>query len=268
MKLAIHTSTERVFQELQHTLPQALLLAGVQGVGLKTIALRLADTQLMRMLSPTNKDGELDAISGSITIEEVRALYGTTKGKSTSAQIVIIDDADKMTRQAQNAFLKLLEEPPVSVHFILTAHTAESLLPTIRSRLQIVHIPPITMVQSKAMVVGQDNQKQLLFIAAGRPAELYKLINQPRYFEQQSKLFTRAKNFLHSPMYQKIIILTAIKSRTEAIQFIDTVVIVVRVSLASSARPETIHELSGLLRARDQIIMNGSLKLQLLRAVV
>ena len=52
----------------------------------------------------------------------------------------IIEDADTMNQQAQNAFLKLLEEPPERAAFILCAANAAALLPTVRSRCETLRI--------------------------------------------------------------------------------------------------------------------------------
>lgn len=58
-------------------------------------------------------------------------------------RIVIVDDADTMTRPAQNAILKILEEPPPAALVILVAHRLGALLPTIRSRARILPFAPL-----------------------------------------------------------------------------------------------------------------------------
>ena len=75
----------------------------------------------------------------SIRVEDIRevredAYILSIEGKQ---KFYIIKDADLMTVQAQNAFIKLLEEPPDNVNFILICRTATSLLATVRSRCQI-----------------------------------------------------------------------------------------------------------------------------------
>jgi len=56
---------------------------------------------------------------------------------------VIIHGAEKLTLEAQNAILKTLEEPPPNTILILTVPNEDFLLPTIVSRCQIIHLPPI-----------------------------------------------------------------------------------------------------------------------------
>lgn len=78
--------------------------------------------------------------AGSIGIDLIRHVIETTskqpfEGKRT---VVVLFDAHKMTIEAQNAFLKVLEEPPASAVFILVTEFPDQLLPTITSRCQVV----------------------------------------------------------------------------------------------------------------------------------
>ncbi len=60
-----------------------------------------------------------------------------------SYRVVIVDPADDMNTNAANALLKNLEEPPRRTIFILLAHSPGALLPTIRSRCQILRLAPL-----------------------------------------------------------------------------------------------------------------------------
>jgi len=74
---------------------------------------------------------------GSISVDDIREQVGATVGVkpySGAHKVYIIDDADLLTEQAQNALLKTIEEPPEYAIFFLLAQNAEALLPTIRSR--------------------------------------------------------------------------------------------------------------------------------------
>ncbi|KQC03365.1 MAG: hypothetical protein APR54_09510 [Candidatus Cloacimonas sp. SDB] len=59
-------------------------------------------------------------------------------------KIILVEDADMMTRQASNAFLKTLEEPPEDTVLILTTSRLNSLLPTILSRCQKIPFNPVS----------------------------------------------------------------------------------------------------------------------------
>lgn len=87
-------------------------------------------------------DEKTGLIKGSVPVDEIRKIapfMRKTASVENGWRIVIIDDADTMTRQSQNSLLKILEEPPEKSLLILIAHRAGALLPTIYSRC--VHIP-------------------------------------------------------------------------------------------------------------------------------
>ena len=79
----------------------------------------------------------------SIKIESIRQLQEACKyGPSQSRYFIgLIYGADTLTLQAANALLKTLEEPPQNVIFILLTHNAMDILPTIRSRSQLLEFP-------------------------------------------------------------------------------------------------------------------------------
>ncbi len=87
-------------------------------------------------------DDKTGILKASVPVEEIRKIAPFMQKTSSVAggwRIVIIDDADTMTRSSQNSLLKILEEPPEKSLLILVAHRAGALLPTIYSRC--VHIP-------------------------------------------------------------------------------------------------------------------------------
>ena len=121
--------------------PHAILIEGAEGAGKSTIASYLAAKVLNIEPSklanyPYFKQIQPD---GSISIETVRGLHEFAKLRTLGAaqirRIIIMENASQMTREAQNAFLKLLEEPPADTMIILTVVSAHNLLPTIVSRV-------------------------------------------------------------------------------------------------------------------------------------
>ncbi len=82
----------------------------------------------------------------NITISQIRELNLAVSSKPNEAKIrvVMIVDADLMNTQAQNALLKLLEEPPDKTIFILLAQKESLLLATIQSRSRKIRFTPMT----------------------------------------------------------------------------------------------------------------------------
>ncbi len=81
----------------------------------------------------------------SILIEQIRILIKQTYRMPFQARrkVFILFHADRMNINTQNAFLKVLEEPPPHTHFLLACEGEGTLLPTIRSRCQPITLPPL-----------------------------------------------------------------------------------------------------------------------------
>jgi hypothetical protein len=73
-------------------------------------------------------------------IPEARELTVWTARRSFSGRKVFLISAEKITLEAQNALLKTFEEPIADTHFFLVVHEEDQLIPTLRSRMQIVRL--------------------------------------------------------------------------------------------------------------------------------
>lgn len=84
--------------------------------------------------------------AASLDVEQIRKVAPFLRLSASEGgwRIVIIDDADTMNRNAQNALLKILEEPPANTLIILIAHRAGALIPTIRSRARVINFEPLS----------------------------------------------------------------------------------------------------------------------------
>nr|WP_122012003.1 DNA polymerase III subunit delta' [Maliibacterium massiliense] len=93
----------------------------------------------------------------SIGVEQVRALAREVFVRPFEAQmkVFIIEQADAMTTQAQNALLKTLEEPPADTAFFLLSDNMDLLLPTIRSRCGLMQAPRLSLAQLQAHLEGK-----------------------------------------------------------------------------------------------------------------
>lgn len=159
--------------------PNSLLLAGDEGIGKRQFAIELCRSLIcvdttgreacgvcpacrragtFTFPKPDDKDahkrvifsdhpdvGMVIAYNRNISVEAIRHLESEANFRPYEARsrFFIIDNADKMNDPAANALLKTLEEPPAGSHIFLVTSRADSLLPTIRSRCQILRFAPV-----------------------------------------------------------------------------------------------------------------------------
>lgn len=270
-----HADTEELIARLSDDLPQGILLKGAVGVGLLTTARRIADKALVNIVRPTDRDGNImEDGSGEIRIAQIRALVAQTRGISTTRRVIIVDDADKMNLPAQQAFLKLLEEPTDNTHFILTAHISQTLLPTIRSRVQSHLIKPISSEQSLELIqtyreTDQRRIQQLLFLAEGRPAELATLLEDKEYFARQVTAVEDARQLLQGNGAARVGIVQKYHSdRSGTLLMLEQAIRIIRATLKRQPTPKIITSADHLAQLHQRIAANGNIRLQLLDFVV
>lgn len=173
---------ERPLRVLRRTLasgriPHAYLFWGPDGIGKERVAREVARCLLCadrgaveraeacgtcgacrRVAAGDHPDLHVRAPAGSsISVAEVRSLQETLSYRAfeRGRKVAIIRDAYRLTREAANALLKTLEEPPAGTHIVLLAHHRNQLLPTLVSRCQALRFDPIAVDAVKRLLVDR-----------------------------------------------------------------------------------------------------------------
>lgn len=201
---------------LKNTLPHAFLVVGAYGSGKKTLALELAAA-----LNCENRNNEnyalpchecntcrrirenlfadlhfvkRDSKKMSIGVEEIHKMRDDMilSANESDYRIYVIDEAEKITPQAQNAMLTILEEPPAGVVILLLASEADKILTTIKSRTQIIAMQRFSSSEllgflkeksDKARtleITDEEKLSGLLIAADGRIGQALALIDDTR----------------------------------------------------------------------------------------
>lgn len=204
--LKLHEKVWNGLQARRERLPHSLLLVGQKGLGKFELAKRFAASLLcesplgdgqacgrclacnwysqgnhpdFRLLQPDALADEAEVEDGKkkpsqqITVDQVRALddflnVGTHRA---GLRIIVVHPAEAMNRSTANSLLKTLEEPAPSTLFLLVSNESLRLLPTIRSRCQVV---PVAVPQSKVaeqvlLDDGVNEAARWLALAGGAP---------------------------------------------------------------------------------------------------
>ena len=155
-----HDTTLKAFMDAwnnrdNYPLHPVWMLTGTRGIGKATLAYKIAkmvygnvgDFFIIDMDRNIDKDGKIKADGKSISVYTVRATIEKMQMSSMSGEwrVVLIDSVDELTVAAENAILKLLEEPPAKTLFLLVTHQLSAVLPTVRSRARVEKMRPLSI---------------------------------------------------------------------------------------------------------------------------
>lgn len=204
----------------QNRFPHALLLCGAPGMGKAIFAQRLAEMLLCNhpqtegqacghckpchlLRAKTHPDLLLvqpAEVGKQIAIDQIRSLiqFSTLTSNYGHYQIIIVNPAEAMNRNAANSLLKLLEEPPSSTLIMLISHQPMALLATIRSRCQRLDFSrpdhQVTQAWLRNQLPPRTNIPLLLNLSAQAPlatlalAEQENLTKRKALFEKLAEL--------------------------------------------------------------------------------
>ncbi|HEX9946924.1 MAG TPA: DNA polymerase III subunit delta' [Allosphingosinicella sp.] len=126
---------------------------------------------LMRLERLVRENSSTGDLARNINVDQVRSLqrlFNTTASLSPW-RAVIVDSIDDLERNAANALLKNLEEPPPSSVFLLVSHAPERLLPTIRSRCRLLRLAALdgdAMASALRAALPDAQDKEIVDLAA------------------------------------------------------------------------------------------------------
>lgn len=278
----IHPTSRKHIEQSLSNFPQSTILAGPSGTGIATIAKAIArslgSAQLVITPKKKSSDGSLkeDFEQGSMVIDDIRALKQRTKTKVSQKNVYVFDFGDRtMTTQAQNSFLKLLEEPREGYYFILATHRPGELLPTITSRSQLITVLPCTNAQTNSLldtlgVTDATKRARLAFVANGLPATLTRLAQDEDAYNARVAIMQDAKTLLGGTRYDKLVLAHTYKDRrADALTLLDDVTLQLKTMLRARSDPAYATHIDTYLAIRELIAnSNANVRLQLARAVL
>ncbi|MGE4554562.1 MAG: DNA polymerase III subunit [Candidatus Paceibacterota bacterium] len=232
MNLFINERTKKnlkVLLEREKRIIQSVLFFGEEGTGKTTSAFYLAKLLLCQRSKKEpceqcfsclefKKNCHPDFLvitpeEGVISIEKIRQLMNflSLKPKISPLRLVIIDDAERMTQEAQNSLLKILEEPNYDNLIILISSYPEKLLPTVLSRLLLIRFTLAPKKEIKNYLMKEfslDAQKaeEIANFSQGKIGEAFKILKDD-HLKEKVKAQEILKRIIKGNEIEKILIL-------------------------------------------------------------
>jgi len=182
------------------------LFFGKEGIGKFTFALELAKSltlpQEILIISRNERVFQKNTnlpwqfFKNSIGIEKAKNLIDFLNLTSTQKKFGIIDEAELLTFEAQNALLKILEEPPKNSHLILITSFPGKLLETVLSRLVKISFFPLSSAEIETFLkenfknLEEEEIKKIAAVSLGSPKKALEILeNKEKYFSFKEKVF-------------------------------------------------------------------------------
>jgi len=186
-------------------IPHALLFTGPEELGKKTIALELISSIFKDNLLNHPDFRLIEPETEQIKITQIRELNWKLSLKQIKAPLfgAVIDKAHSMTLEAQNCFLKTLEEPKTKSLLILITDHLNRLLPTIISRCENLKFYPVKNEEINLYLeqrkVSKENIKEIIEFSLGRPGKAVNFLKNPEKLEERKKKIEKLKKISNSP---------------------------------------------------------------------
>lgn len=167
----------------------AYMLVGAKGMGKSTLTQAFIEALTgnadKRQRALDNIHIEPEEGQKTIKINQIRELVSITSKKTYDGNLrfITIAKGETMTIEAQNALLKLLEEPIEGNIFFIFVTSQDQMLQTIRSRCQMINLPPLSDEEIKTIVLDKGwnlgkNSQEILEKAQGNPGRTLELIQK------------------------------------------------------------------------------------------
>jgi DNA polymerase III delta prime subunit len=271
MKPYMHSKTKEEIENYLKTPSHAVLLSGEKSSGKAHLAHYLAKGILGEQLEGSG----LSTFDGkTMGIDDVRGLLAQLKltlpGKDFSRRGVIIKDIENLGREAQNALLKILEEPPRDTYFIATTSELSSVLQTVVSRMSLIHVRPLSLSDAKKHLNKDYSEKDIIrafYISDGNAALLLSVLQSESH--ELPIAIERAKKIIKSSAYEKLLIVDKLSKEEKetielqlvAMQKVLKASLLHAKSVEASDAARRVRQLDSTLAARGSLQTNVSPKL-------
>lgn len=239
----------------------AYLLSGIPSVGKRTLAERFAqallcehtvdgdpclecgncrrvsrgshpDVSIFSIERQHAQSGERGSKGTTLTIDTAREISANAPLRPMNGRwrVVIVDDAERLMTDAQEALLKTVEEPPAFMVLVLLTADLEAILPTIRSRCEVLELASVPLSEIGGFLTDGGIEPELASAAAtfsnGAPGWAIRASADPAMLEERVAVLEQAAEWIDSSAFERIATAFALsdafsKQRAETIAVVE-----------------------------------------------
>lgn len=273
MNVLLSQNTQQRIDQIKTHPSQAYIFYGQEGLGKLAAAHELA----MSLLKQKDSANSLSAghsnlivlapLEGkkSISIAQVRELNESiwrTAQVSTVPRVVIVNRIDTISLEAANAMLKNLEDSPASVVFVMLANSIGSVLPTIRSRAQLVHFsqPPVEQLETVLRVqqnLSDSVVQTIVRVSHGMPRVAFDLLDSQER-EKYQQTYTQAQEYVSGSITQRFLVAKTVHEQKNGMEFLHELIYAIRGQSGIVEGVNEVNNLELLLQSEMQLTANVS----------
>lgn len=261
------------------TVSHAYLFWGPENVGKFSLALEFSKELTggdgsrinpnLTVVEPASSETKGVVKKIDIKVEEIRELQKKISLTPNSGKynVAIIDDAERLTKAAQNSLLKTLEEPPRNSVIILVTRDKNKLLPTVLSRCQIVKFSSLSDGEiGKLLTPETKNKEKIIFWSMGRPGLAKRMAEDQGELELREESLRDLDVAISARVYEKFYLAEALSKNVPlALEKLDFWVALLRKKMLEDEEPQRTRglELIEKINASREIIKNTNANVRL-----
>lgn len=255
MRTLLSKATKKQVDALLNGMPHAIGITGPEGSGKAYLAQHIKsniiednDESNLLIVRPNDKR--------KVTIEQARELPKFLQLKTAGAKskrVIIVEDADTMTTEAQNAILKTIEESPLNTTIIMTFPNSSLVLPTIISRLSIIKVASPALSESINFFRSkytEDQISKVYSISGGRTGLMTALLENSNH--ELIDAIQTSKQLLSRSSFDRVKMIEQL-SKTDIARVLDALSIVSKAAFSSAVKSDQEQKVVRLAKVRESV---------------
>ncbi len=260
--LIINVKTSSQIDLAKKSTSHAYLFAGKDGLGKTTVARHFAESILGEEVNTGDKERWILFVepkdSKKLSIDQmksVREFCNRSVAGNLKNKVVIIDKAERMSMEAYNSLLTILEEPPQKTVIVLVTSSKLSIPKTILSRLAQINFYPPNNNQLVELIDKNNIPNELGSYVSTMPAKIESFSSKK---DEMLSTFNQAKTFIEGGLKDRLMIISTLKDKNDTN---DLLLMISHIVQLNHTLDRWLQRSESLILAQSHLYNNGNYKL-------